>query len=149
MDNYPTMDLYASRMTKVICLVFVIISGSGFLYFQSASSSFIFSMGAAIACVSNVLKIYWLKASVTRATALNSAYSANYVRGQGMLRMLFTLAMLVGAGFLSQLEALGLPFLAGAIFGLLSMPVAGYSMAFFARKDYAINESNEGANTDV
>ena len=148
MDNYPTMDVYAARMTKVVALVFVLISSGGFVYFQNING-FIFSTGAAVACASNILKIHWLKKSVERATALDSASGVNYVRGQGMLRMLFTLAILVGAGFLSQQEALGLPFLIGAIFGLLSMPVAGYSMAFFTSKDYATKESNEGANTDV
>ena len=134
MNNYPSMDLYASRMIKVICFVFALISIGGLFYFKNINSV-IFTLGVTISCVSNIVKIYWLKKSVTQATNLDAVYGVNYVRGQGMLRMLFTLAVLVGAGFASQLEALGLPFLAGAILGLLSMPIAGYSMGFFARKD--------------
>jgi len=142
MDNYPSMDLYAFRMTKIICLVFVLIVGGGFIYFQNMNGA-VFALGAAISCASNILKIFWLKKSVTHATNIDTTYGVNYVRGQGMLRMLFTLVVLVGAGFLSQLEALGLPFLIGAIFGLLTMPLAGYSMGFFARYD------NKGGTTDV
>ncbi|MCL2364940.1 MAG: hypothetical protein FWC71_09795 [Defluviitaleaceae bacterium] len=149
MNNFPSMDLYATRMTKVICLVFVLISGGGLLFFRDSNSA-VFSLGAAISCASNILKVYWLKNTVARATALDASMGSNFVRGQGMLRMFFTLAILVGAGFLSQMEALGMPFLVGAILGLLSMPLAGYSMGFFARADYMNNtESNKGADTDV
>ena len=149
MNNFPSMDLYAARMTKIICLVFVLISGGGLIYFRGPSSA-VFSLGAAILCVSNIFKVYWLKNTVDRATALDASMGSNFVRGQGMLRMLFTLAVLVAAGFLSQLEALGLPFLFGAILGLLSMPLAGYSMGFFARADYANStDSNKGADADV
>jgi len=145
LDNFPSMELYARRMSLIIGIMFVIISAGGFIFFRSAEA-LIFSLGAAVTAAANVLKVYWLRNSVEKAAEVDVTYAANYVRGQGMLRMLFTLAVLVGAGFLSQLEMLGLPFLTGAIFGLLTMPIATYSMGFFARKDY---KENEGANTNV
>jgi len=148
MDNFPSMDLYAIRMTKMIGLAFILVAGGGFIYFRNMDGA-IFALGAAVCCVSNIVKIYWLKNSVTRATAMDATYAVNYVRGQAMMRMLFTLAVLVGAGFLSQLEALGLPFLMGAIFGLLSMPLAGYSMSFFARRDYQNSNADKGDDADV
>jgi hypothetical protein len=144
MDNHPTMDLYAARIARVMGLLFVIISAGGFVYHRSAEGA-VFALGAAVCCAHNVLKVYWLKNSVAKATVMDAAYSVNFVRGQGMLRMLFTLAVLVGAGFLSQWDVLGLPFLVGAVFGMMAMPVANYSMAFFAKRDYG----NKGESTDV
>lgn len=158
MQSYPTMNIYAQRMTRIICLMFVLISAGGLVYFWAAeeaelTAGAIFAGGVLVTCLHNILKLYWLKSSVAKAADVDPIYAANYVRGQGMLRMFFTLAVLVGAGFLSQIEALGLPFLLGAIFGLLTMPVAGYSMAFFAKGDYAGDTaptiSNERSDTDV
>jgi hypothetical protein len=154
MANYPTMNTYAARMTKIIAVLLVLISLGGIIFFwvsgaattaQVLTRGAIFAAGAFISCLHNILKLYWLKSSVTKATTLDPIYAANYVRGQGMFRMFFTLAVLVGAGFLSQIEALGVEFLIGAILGLLTMPLAGYSMMFFTKSDYAAERSN----TDV
>jgi len=152
MDNYPTMDLYVARIIRIIGILFICISAGGFIYFRSPEGA-ILAAGAAITCIHNGLKIFWLKNSVERATQIDPNLSVNYIRGQGMLRMLFTIAVLVGAGFLSGIEALGMPFLVGAIAGLLTQPIANYSMAFFAKKDYAPQNNSEptdeGVNTDV
>jgi voltage-gated potassium channel Kch len=139
------MQLYAKRMTLIISITFVIISAGGLAFFRSLDA-LIFNAGVLLTAGANVLKVYWLKSSVDKAAEVDTTYAANYVRGQGMLRMMFTLAVLVGAGFLSQLEVLGLPFLTGAVFGLLTMPIAAHSMGFFTHKDY---KKDEGANTHV
>jgi len=144
MENFPSMETYAKRMSLVTCILIIIITAGGVVFYQSADA-LIFALGAMVCASSNIVKIYWLKKSVEKATDMESAYAPNYVRGQGMLRMLFTLAVLVGAAFLSQLEVLGFAFLFGAVFGLLTMPVAAYSMALFTRKDF----NEKGANHHV
>jgi uncharacterized membrane protein YciS (DUF1049 family) len=145
MGNYPSMDVYTKRMTRVVGGTSLLIVIGGIVYYFSFDAV-IFAAGVIITALISVLKIYWLKRSVTIATDKDPVYAANYVRGQGMLRMLFTLAVLVGAGFVSTIEAIGYPFLFGAVFGLLTMPVAAYSMSFFIKKDY---KDNEGVDSNV
>jgi hypothetical protein len=142
MDTYPSIDLYTKRMSVIIGIAALVVIVGGFIYYRSPSA-LIFALGVLVTAAANVFKIIWLKKSVLAATYMDAAFAPNYIRGQGMLRMLFTLAVLVGAGFLSQVEFLGLPFLFGAVFGLLTMPAAAYSMAFFIKKDYKPAEGGE------
>ena len=143
-ENYPSIADYAKNMSLVIGMAFVLISSGGGVFFRSMDSV-IFSAGVALTALTNVLKVYWLKHSVEKSARVDATYAVNYLRVQGHLRNLLVLAVLVGAGFLSQLEVLGLPFLIGAVTGVFTMQIAALSMGFFTRKDY----KNEGANTDV
>jgi hypothetical protein len=145
MDSFPSMDTYTKRMTIIIIVAALLVSIGGFIYFRSFEA-FIFTAGTAVTAAANVLKTFWLKRSVSVATHMDPAFAPNYVRGQGLLRMLFTLAVLVGAGFLSLVETVGFPFLFGAVFGLLTMPVAAYSMSFFVKHDY---KPAEGGDANV
>ncbi|MCL2501421.1 MAG: hypothetical protein FWE90_13955 [Defluviitaleaceae bacterium] len=150
---YPTMDTYAKRMTLIIGVTALAVIIGGVIYYRSIDA-LTFSLGTVTTACANLIKIFWLKRSVTVAAEMDPAYAPNYVRGHGMLRMLFTLAVLVGAGFLSQLDSLGFPFLFGAVFGLLTMPVAAYAMGFFVKKDYPqhnveISHDNEGGDVNV
>jgi len=139
------MDTYTKRMTLIVGVATLVIVIAGAVYYRSLEALF-FAGGAIFTAAANILKIYWLKRSVTVATSMDPAFAANYVRGQGMLRMLLTLAVLVGAGFLSQVEMIGFPFLFGAVFGLLTMPIAAYTMGFFVKKDY---KTAEGGDANV
>jgi hypothetical protein len=143
-DNYPSMSVYTARISKIMGILVLMISAGGLLYFRSPEGA-VFALGALLTCSHNVLKLHWIKHSVGKAASMDSAYGVNFIRGQGMLRMLFTLAVMVGAGFLMRIAFFGFPFLMGAVFGLLTMPLANYSMAFFVKKDY----EKKGEDTDA
>jgi multisubunit Na+/H+ antiporter MnhG subunit len=135
MEAYPSMATYTKRMTVVIGIASLLVVLGGVAFYRSVDA-IIFALGVVITAALNIVKTNWLRHSVSKASDMDPAFAPNYVRGQGMLRMLFTLVVLVGAAFLSLLDVFGFPLLFGAVFGLLTMPVAAYSMAFFVRKDY-------------
>jgi len=147
MENHPSMGLYAKRMTMVIGIMVVVISAGGMAFYRS-EEALIFTLGVCITAAANMVKVYWLKRTMERALTLDPAFAPNFMRGQGLLRQLFVVAVLVGTGLLSNIEALGLPILFGALFGMMTMPVAAYSMVLFTRKD---NQSDEpkGENGNV
>jgi len=147
-DNYPSMELYAKRMTLIIGFAFLLISAGGFVFYRSWEG-LPFTLGAAVTAAVCVLKVFWLKKTVSEVTEVDAAVAVNYIRIRSLLRNLFTLAALVGAGFLANVEVLGLPFLFGAVFGVFTKPIASYSMGFFTRKDYKEDFKDEGANPNV
>jgi len=135
MDTGLSMELYVKRMSMMVSIVSLVIVVGGAVYLRSAAI-LVFSLGVVITAILNIVKIHWLKRSIDRATEMEATSGHLYIRGQGMLRMFLTLAVLVGAGFLSQIDIFGLPMLIGAVLGLLTMPVAAYSMALFKPKDH-------------
>jgi len=133
MDPGPSMDLYVKRMSWVVCIISLTIVGGGVIFYRSPAV-LVFALGVVLTAMLNLLKIRWIRHSIEKATEMEAAYGHMYIRGQGMLRMFLTLGVLVGVGFLSQLDVFGLPLLMGAVLGLLTMPVAAYSMALFKSK---------------
>ena len=135
MDSAPSMELYAKRMSLVVAIISLTIIIGGVIFYRS-SEIFAFSLGVAMAVAFNIVSIRWLKHSIEKAMEMEPTSGHMYIRGQGMLRMLLFITMLVGAGLLAQLDFFGLPVLIGAVLASLSKPIAAYSMVLFKDKNH-------------
>ena len=124
----PTVDKYAGKMIVVVIIASAIIIIVGAVFLQP---SYIlgFSLGVALAALLNIAKILSLAFTVRRATNMEPSLASSFTSAMYLLRFLLTGAVLVLAHFLPVVD------LFGAAVGLLTMPVATYSINFFIRRD--------------
>ena len=132
----------ARRMISVI-LVLALIMLVGGAFFYRGIALLVFALGVFMTAGTHALKLIWLKHTIAKAAKLDVQQAVNAVRAQYLLRFLLTIVVLVAAGLLSQLEAIGIPIIIGAALGLMTLPVAGYSMHFFIKKDLQQEENNK------
>jgi len=114
---------YANKMIIVIIVTSMVIILAGAVIFRSFFAVE-FALGVVLACGLNIAKVLLLKHAVVRATGMSHG-AMGYTSGMYMIRFLLTGLVLVAAHFIPFVELLG------AVFGLLAMPVASYSLRFF------------------
>ena len=121
-------------MVIVAVSVLIAISGIGFYLFNDNVSGIIpFIIGVTMGSGVNIIKVIWLKKSVTRAITLEAYAATAHMKSQYFLRLMLTLFVLVAGGFLHQAGHVNLIGLAIAL--IISMPIASYSMQYFVPKD--------------
>ena len=130
----PTVTLYARRMALVIGVVALLLVVGAIVLYRSAQAGS-FALGVAMTAGTHVAKLYWLRHTVAVAAMLDAPTAASYTQARYLMRFFLTIAVLVLAGVLSQTEIFGVPLMLGAALGLLTMPIAGYAMHFFIKRD--------------
>ena len=132
----------ARRMIMVIAILGLVMMAGGVLLYRG-TEWLVFALGVFMTAGTHAFKLIWLKRTITKATNLDAQQAVNAVRAQYLLRFLLTIVVLAVAGLLSQIEAIGIPIILGAALGLMTLPVAGYSMHFFIKKDLQQEENNK------
>ena len=123
-----SLDRYAGKMIIVVIVASVLIAIVGAVFLQPYYVLG-FILGVALSAGLNIFKIWCLKFTVKRATTMEGASASAFTSAMGLLRLVLTGLVLVAAHFLPVVN------LFGAAVGLLSMPIAAYSINFFVRRD--------------
>jgi len=135
-----TMDAMANKMILlIICLSALVMVGSA-VFFHFHPSFYIngavpFAVGVAMATVVNIVKVIWLKKTITKTVDMETAKAAKlFFQLQYFLRIVFTgLVLLIAA-----LAPDNIVNLLGVIIGIFTYPVAMHLIRFFIPKDAEI-----------
>lgn len=97
-----------------------------------------FMFGVAISTAVNIVKVVWLEQTALKSANMpDEQAAANYVRGQYLLRYVFTFVVLFGAAILGPVSLLW-----GAIFGIFTYHVAKYAMIAIVKQEDALFDAN-------
>ncbi|MCL2386096.1 MAG: hypothetical protein FWC89_00965 [Defluviitaleaceae bacterium] len=96
-----------------------------------------FFLGIAMAMSVNIAKVFLMKRAVSNAVKREAVAAKLYLQGQYFLRLIITGIVLLVAGLLHPNTVNFM----GTFFGILTFPVAMYSMRFFIRDDVKDNHS--------
>ena len=97
-----------------------------------------FMFGVAISTAVNIVKVVWLEQTALKSANMpDEQAAANYVRGQYLLRYVFTFVVLFGAAILGPVSLLW-----GAIFGIFTYHVAKYAMIVIVKQEDALFDAN-------
>ena len=132
----------ARRMIMVIGILTAVLMLVGLVLYGIDMQWLIFCLGVIMTAGTHTVKLLWLKATVNKVAGLDAKKAANAVQAQYLLRFFLMIAVLAVAGVLSQIEAIGVPIILGAALGLMTLPIAGYSMHFFIKRDARLEAEN-------
>jgi len=132
---------YANKMIIVIICVSMLLIIGGIIFLRSPLAVE-FALGVAMACGLNIVKVKLLKHAVERATT-RGVGAAGYTMGMYLIRFVLTGLVLVASHYI---PFVGMP---GALIGLISMPIASYSLRFFIKDDGPIPSTNEVIEGDT
>jgi len=96
------------------------------VFFIRSFSAIGFVLGICIALALNIVKVLWLRHSVTRATNEDQPLTSAYIGFQSLLRFAVTGLVIAAVHFLPFVDILG------AIVGLLALPFANHVVHFFS-----------------
>ncbi|MCL2215481.1 MAG: ATP synthase subunit I [Defluviitaleaceae bacterium] len=130
-----SVNAVANKMVFIIALLSLVIALGGLVFYHFTGDilgAIPFAVGAATGGGVNIIKVLWLKRTVSRAVNLDATSASLHLKGQYFLRLMLTLAVLLISGFLhgTFINLIGV-----AIALLATMPIASYSMQFFVPKD--------------
>ena len=144
-----TMDAVANKMILlIICLsALVMVGGAVFFHFHPSfyiNGAVPFAVGVAMATVVNVVKVIWLKKTITKTVDMETPKAAKlFFQLQYFLRIVFTGVVLL----IAALAPDSIVNLLGVIIGIFTYPVAMHLIRFFIPKDAEIISSTP-MNTD-
>jgi len=121
------MEKYSKRMMILIIGLTVVCVVGGIIYFRSIEI-IPFTIGVVLGAALNLFKILIIKYVVKKSTDPEKPMSALSIYGFNLLRFLFTALLLGAAAFFNLIS------LVGAVIGILTMPVSGYSLSIFGGK---------------
>ena len=122
----------ARKMFVVICVTAAAFITAGLVagrVFEQFNPPLPYIFGVLLTSAINVLKVKMLDDAAAKAVDMESRGAANYIRLQYLLRFFLTGAALVVAALTPVLNLLG------AALGVLTWPVAAYSLKFIMGKE--------------
>jgi len=136
----------AKRMIIVIVCVSVFIALGGYMFYRS-EDAIPFAFGVAMAMCVNIIKVLWLKKTVTAAIDMPPKSARRHVQVQFILRVSLTAGVFLIAGLLHGTHVN----LIGVAFGIFSLTIASYSMRFFVGNHHSgiLKESEAYSNQDA
>jgi len=127
-----SIEAVAKRMIIVIVCVSAVIALSGYVFYRS-TEALPFAIGVSMAMCVNIIKVLWLKKTVTAAVDMQSKSATKHVQTQFFLRVVLTSGVFLIAGLLHDSYVN----LLGVAFGIFSLTIASYSMKLFIKNPHS------------
>lgn len=140
------MDAVAGKMVLVVVCLSVAIVIGGFIFYESRDArieSLPFAVGVTMAMGVNIAKIYLLKRAVGRSVEMEATAGKLHLQSTYFMRLLLTAGVFLVAGLLHGTFVN----LIGTGIGILTLPVATYSVHFFIRNhhpDVSLDSASAG-----
>ena len=128
-------------MLLIICCLAVAAVIIGAVYYRSFAF-FPFAAGVVLGAGVNIVKIKMIERVVKNATNAEKTISPAYVPIQNILRFLLTAIVLGLAAFFDFISLLG------AAVGIITMPIAGYSLSVFGGNEKMETPENNDEPVD-
>jgi len=126
----------AKRMAWIMCILLLALIAVSIAYYRSLG--FLpFALGAFLGTAVNILKVIMLDRTVKKAVDMEKEKAGNYVRIQHLVRFLLTALVLILSVILSFIN---INVIYGAAAGILTYPIAVYSVKRFAGHEQNINK---------
>jgi len=133
-----SMNAVVNKMILIISLIALALAIGGYVFYTS-TEAIPFAVGVAMGAGVNIIKILWLRVSISKAITMDANAATIHLKMQYFLRLMLTFAVLVLAGLLhgTYVNLIGM-----ALALVLTMPIATYSMRLFLPKDEHVEAIN-------
>ncbi|MCL2572044.1 MAG: ATP synthase subunit I [Defluviitaleaceae bacterium] len=126
-----SVEAVAKRMIIVIVCASAVIALGGYIFYRS-TEAIPFALGVSMAMCVNIIKVLWLKKTVTAAIDMQSKSARRHMQVQFFLRVVLTSGVFLIAGLLHGTHVN----LMGVAFGIFSLTIASYSMKFLIKNPH-------------